>query len=172
MNSCSSSSVCDAYDGRIVHSLNDPFPSLTASNTSFVRCCRTRNVKCEGKADGKLTPGRQNETENGANSFTWCEWNGSKATGEVDSYADGSSNGGAICMFGQSNASVSVSHCAFNECVAYYAEGGIHCYSITSVEIVNNIFDSCNAQNRYGGGMCAYGISSCARISECKFQNC
>ncbi|KAH7829286.1 uncharacterized protein MONOS_16120 [Monocercomonoides exilis] len=123
MSSCSFSSVNDAYDGGIVPSLNNPYASLTASNTSFVGCCRTRNVVCEGTKTNKLAPGRQNETFNGANTFTWCEWNGSKTTGEADSYADGISSGGAICMYSQSSASVSVSHCSFNNCYAYYAGG-------------------------------------------------
>ncbi|KAH7829190.1 uncharacterized protein MONOS_15606 [Monocercomonoides exilis] len=172
MSSCSFSSVCDAYDGGIVPSLNNPLASLTASNTSFIGCCRTRNVVCEGNADGKLTPGRQNTTDNGANSFIWCEWSGSKTTGESDSWADGVSSGGAICMYNQSSATVSVSHCVFCECVAHWCGGGINCYNIKSVEIVNNTFDSCNAQNRYGGGMFIYLISSCVRISGCEFQNC
>ncbi|KAH7829274.1 uncharacterized protein MONOS_15875 [Monocercomonoides exilis] len=172
MSSCSFSSVCDIYDGGIVPSLNNPYASLTASNTSFVGCCRTRNVVCEGTKTNKLAPGRQNETFNGANSFIWCEWNGSRATGESDSYTDGISSGGAICMYSQSSASVSVSHCVFNGCIAHYAGGGINCFNISSVEIVNNTFDSCNAQNRYGGGVFVYTISSCVRISGCEFQNC
>eukprot|EP00770_Monocercomonoides_exilis_P016341 MONOS_16295.1-p1 / transcript=MONOS_16295.1 / gene=MONOS_16295 / organism=Monocercomonoides_exilis_PA203 / gene_product=unspecified product / transcript_product=unspecified product / location=Mono_scaffold01623:1751-3040(-) / protein_length=430 / sequence_SO=supercontig / SO=protein_coding / is_pseudo=false len=172
MNSCSFSSVCDAYDGGIVPSLNNPFASLAVSNTSFVECCRTRNVVCEGNADHKLTPDRQNETFNGANSFTWCEWDGSKTTGESDSWTDGESSGGAICMYGQSNASVSVSHCSFNNCYAYYAGGGIYCYNIKSVEIVNNTFDSCTAQSYRGGGMFIHTIKLCVRISGCEFQNC
>eukprot|EP00770_Monocercomonoides_exilis_P012004 MONOS_11946.1-p1 / transcript=MONOS_11946.1 / gene=MONOS_11946 / organism=Monocercomonoides_exilis_PA203 / gene_product=unspecified product / transcript_product=unspecified product / location=Mono_scaffold00629:9589-10426(+) / protein_length=263 / sequence_SO=supercontig / SO=protein_coding / is_pseudo=false len=36
MNGCTFSSICDVYDGGIVHSLNNPYASLTASNTSFV----------------------------------------------------------------------------------------------------------------------------------------
>ncbi|KAH7816377.1 uncharacterized protein MONOS_15868 [Monocercomonoides exilis] len=172
MSSCSFTSVYDAYDGGIVHSLNNPFASLTASNTSFIGCCRTRNVECIGTADRKLTPGRQNETENGSNSFIWCEWNGSKATGEVSSYADGSSNGGAICMFSLSSGTLSVKCCSFSGCEAYYSGGGIHCYNIKSVDITNNTFDSCTARTWIGGGMYVYGISSCVRISGCEFQNC
>ncbi|KAH7829241.1 uncharacterized protein MONOS_14209 [Monocercomonoides exilis] len=172
MSSCSFSSVCDAYDGGIVPSLNNPLASLTVSNTSFVRCCRTRNVVCEGTADGKLKPDRQNDTFNGTNTFTWCEWSGSKTTGEADSWTDGASSGGAICMFSQSNASVSVSHCTFNNCYAHYAGGGINCYNIKSVEIVNNTFDSCTAQSYRGGGVFIYLISSCVRISGCDFQDC
>ncbi|KAH7831281.1 uncharacterized protein MONOS_11206 [Monocercomonoides exilis] len=172
MNSCSFSSVCDAYDGGIVHYLNNPYASLTASNTSFIGCCRTRNVKCEGNAEVPLKPGRQNTTENGANSFIWCEWNGSKTTGTENSYSDGMSSGGAICMFSQSSASVSVSHCTFSNCYAHYAGGGINCYNIKSVEIVNNTFDSCTAQSYRGGGMFILTISSCVRISGCEFQIC
>ncbi|KAH7816629.1 uncharacterized protein MONOS_6568 [Monocercomonoides exilis] len=172
MNSCSFPSVCDAYDGWIVHSLNNPLVSLTASNASFVRCCRTRNVVCEGNADRKLTPGRQNTTYNGANSFIWCEWNGSKTTGESDSVSDGISSGGAICMYSQSLASVSVSHCVFNGCIAYSRGGGIMCYNIKSVEVVNNSFNSCTAQNQYGGGMYVHTILTCVRISGCDFQDC
>ncbi|KAH7829278.1 uncharacterized protein MONOS_15797c2 [Monocercomonoides exilis] len=172
INSCSFSSVCDIYDGGIVPSLNNPLVFLTASNTSFVGCCRTRNVKCEGTAEVLLKPDRQNETFNGANSFTWCEWSESKATGNGNTYADGTSNGGAIFMFGQSSATVSVSHCAFNECVAYYAGGGISCYSIKSVEIVNNTFNACASETWIGGGVFVFTISTCVRISGCEFQNC
>ncbi|KAH7816389.1 uncharacterized protein MONOS_15058 [Monocercomonoides exilis] len=172
MSSCSFSSVCDMYDGGIVHSLNNPYASLSVSNTSFVGCCRTRNVECIGTADRKLTPGRQNETFNGANTFTWCEWDGSRTTGENDSVSDGKSSGGAICMFSQSSASVSVSHCTFSNCYAHYAGGGINCYNIKSVEIVNNTFDSCTAQSYRGGGMFILTISSCVRISGCEFKDC
>ncbi|KAH7826611.1 uncharacterized protein MONOS_2450 [Monocercomonoides exilis] len=172
MNSCSFSSVCDAYDGGIVPSINNPFASLTVSNTSFVGCCRTRNIEREGTAEVPLKPDRQNETFNGANSFTWCEWSESKTTGNGNTYSDGTSNGGAIFMHGQSSATVSVSHCAFNECVAHWCGGGIHCYNIKSVEILNNTFDSCTAQNYLGGGVFVYTISTCVRISGCEFQNC
>ncbi|KAH7829240.1 uncharacterized protein MONOS_14208c2 [Monocercomonoides exilis] len=172
MNSCSFPSVCDAYDGGIVHSLNNPLVSLTASNTSFVGCCRTRNVVCEGNADNKLKPDRQNETFNGANTFTWCEWSGSKTTGEIDSNTDGISSGGAIFMYNKGNGELFVSHCLFNNCYAYCRGGGIMCLTIKSIHIENTVFNACTAQNQHGGGMYAYGISSCARISECKFQNC
>ncbi|KAH7821297.1 uncharacterized protein MONOS_7841 [Monocercomonoides exilis] len=123
MSSCSFSSVCDVYDGGIVHSLNNPFASLSVSNTSFVDCCRTKNVECIGSESDKKHPGGQNETTDGANSFT-CRG------------------------------------------------GGIMCRSIKSIKIENNSFSSCNAQNQYGGGLYAYSISSCARISLCNFENC
>eukprot|EP00770_Monocercomonoides_exilis_P006502 MONOS_6467.1-p1 / transcript=MONOS_6467.1 / gene=MONOS_6467 / organism=Monocercomonoides_exilis_PA203 / gene_product=unspecified product / transcript_product=unspecified product / location=Mono_scaffold00204:9-1710(-) / protein_length=326 / sequence_SO=supercontig / SO=protein_coding / is_pseudo=false len=99
MNSCSFSSVFDVYDGGIVTSLNNPLASLSVSNTSFVWCCRTRNVKCEGTSEVSLKPDRQNETTDGANAFIWCEWNGSKTTGTNDSWMDITSNGGAICIY-------------------------------------------------------------------------
>ncbi|KAH7818409.1 uncharacterized protein MONOS_8781 [Monocercomonoides exilis] len=172
MSSCSFSSVCDAYDGGIVPSLNNPLASLSASNTSFIGCCRTRNVECTGTKTNRLAPGRQNITENGANSFTWCEWNGSRITGESVSWSDGMSSGGAICMFSQSNAFVSVSHCTFSNCYAHYAGGGINCYNIKSVDIPNNTFNACTAQTWIGGEMCIYVISSCVRISGCEFQTC
>ncbi|KAH7829238.1 uncharacterized protein MONOS_14206 [Monocercomonoides exilis] len=150
MNSCSFSSVCDIYDGGIVPSLNNPFASLIASNTSFVGCCRTRNVDCIGEKNDKLAPGRQNTTENGANTFVWCEWSGSRTTGESDSYTDGISSGGAICIRG----------------------GGIMCNTIKSVHIENDVFNECTAQNHYGGGLYVVTISTCVRISGCEFQNC
>ncbi|KAH7816385.1 uncharacterized protein MONOS_15057 [Monocercomonoides exilis] len=172
MSSCSFSSVCDAYDGGIVHSLNNPYASLSVSNTSFVGCCRTRNVECIGTADRKLTPERQNTTDNGANSFTWCEWNGSKTTGESDSVSDGKSSGGAICMYNKGNGELSVSNCLFNNCFAYSRGGGIMCHTIKTVHIENNVFNACTAQNQYGGGMYISSVSTCARISGCDFQNC
>ncbi|KAH7824253.1 uncharacterized protein MONOS_177 [Monocercomonoides exilis] len=172
MSGCSFSSVCDAYDGGIVPSLNNPLASLTASNTSFVGCCRTKNVKCEGTSDVKLNPGRRNETENGANSFTWCEWNGSKTTGKENSYSDGISSGGAICMYNLNSGELSVSHCSFNDCTAYYHGGAIMCHGIKSIEIVGNVFNSCTAQTYGGGGVYACDISLCALVSRCEFQNC
>ncbi|KAH7827009.1 uncharacterized protein MONOS_4821 [Monocercomonoides exilis] len=172
MSSCSFSSVCDVYDGGIVHSLNNPLASLAVSNTSFIGCCRTRNVKCEGNADHKLTPDRQNETENGANTFIWCEWNGSRTTGESDSVTDGVSSGGAICMYNLNSGELSVSNCLFNNCLAYSRGGGIMCHTIKSVRIENNVFNACTAQNHYGGGLYVYGISTCVRISGCEFQKC
>ncbi|KAH7825036.1 uncharacterized protein MONOS_10872 [Monocercomonoides exilis] len=172
MSSCSFSSVCDVYDGGIVPSLNNPFSSLTASNSSFIGCCRTRNVKHEGTSDGKLTPGRQNTTENGANSFTWCEWNGSKTTGTSDSVSDGMSSGGAICMYNLKNGELSVSHCSFNGCIAFSRGGGLFCHTIKSIHIENNVFNVCTAQNQHGGGMLIYTISSCTCISGCELQNC
>ncbi|KAH7829313.1 uncharacterized protein MONOS_14691 [Monocercomonoides exilis] len=172
MSSCSFSSVCDVFDGGIVPSLNNPLASLIVSNTSFIGCCRTRNVECTGTTDGKLTPDRQNETFNGANSFTWCEWSGSNTTGINNDYADVASNGGAICMYGQSNASVSIKYCSFNDCYAYWDGGGVMCANIKSVEIESNYFNSCSAQVNVGGAMCVVTISSCVRISECEFQNC
>ncbi|KAH7827007.1 uncharacterized protein MONOS_4819 [Monocercomonoides exilis] len=117
-------------------------------------------------------PGRQNTTANGANSFIWCEWNGSNATGTENTCEDIASNGGAICMHSQSSATVSIKHCSFNDCYANYDGGGIMCYKIKSVEIVNNLFNSCTAQNQCGGGMFINLISSCVRISGCEFQKC
>ncbi|KAH7817387.1 uncharacterized protein MONOS_7782 [Monocercomonoides exilis] len=163
---------CDAYDGGIVPSINNPFASLTASNTSFVVCCRTKNVVCEGTADGKLTPGRQNETENGANTFTWCEWNGSKTTGNKDDFTDDASNGGAIRMYNLNSGELTVSHCAFNDCHAHYRGGGIMCHTIKTVRIENNVFNSCSVQTWAGGGVYTCNITSSVLISGCEFQNC
>ncbi|KAH7821204.1 uncharacterized protein MONOS_12745 [Monocercomonoides exilis] len=172
MNSCLFSSVCDVYDGGIVPSLNNPLASLTALNTSFIGCCKTRNIYANGTEDDKKHLVRQNETTDGANIFVWCEWNGSKTTGKGETYADGTSNGGAIFMYGQSSATVSVSHCAFNDCYAHYAGGGVICFGISSVEIEHSFFNSCEGQNRFGGGMFVNTISTCVRISGCEFQNC
>ncbi|KAH7830968.1 uncharacterized protein MONOS_4384 [Monocercomonoides exilis] len=172
MSSCSFSSVCDVYDGGIVYSLNNPLASLTASNTSFVGCCRTRNVNINGTAEAPLKLGRQSVTDDGANSFIWCEWNGSRTTGESDSWTDGMSSGGAICMYNVGNGGLSVSYCSFNNCVAYAYGGGIMCCSISSICIEDNVFNACLAQNIYGGGMFASRILTCARISGCEFQNC
>ncbi|KAH7829292.1 uncharacterized protein MONOS_15889 [Monocercomonoides exilis] len=172
MSSCSFTSVCDAYDGGIVHSLNNPYASLTASNTSFIGCCRTRNVKCEGNADNKKQPGRQNETENGENSFIWCEWNGSKATEMSEDYTKQASNGGAIFMYGLTSGSLTVSHCAFNECSSYWCGGGIMCNTIRAVTIESSTFNCCVSTNRYGGGVYILSASFCARVSGCEFKNC
>ncbi|KAH7819287.1 uncharacterized protein MONOS_2854 [Monocercomonoides exilis] len=172
MNGCSFSSVCDVYDGGIIPSLNNPLASLTASNTSFVGCTRTGNVEFIGSKENPSKPGRQNETENGQNTFIWCEWNGSRATGESDSWSDGISSGGAIFMHNLGNGELSVLHCLFNNCFGFNRGGGIMCHGVKSVHIENNLFNSCTAQNQFGGGMYAYYITSCVRVSECEFQNC
>ncbi|KAH7822550.1 uncharacterized protein MONOS_8824 [Monocercomonoides exilis] len=172
MSSCSFTSVCDAYDGGIVPSLNNPLASLSVSNTSFIGCCRTRNVKCEGNADNKLAPVRQNTTDNGANTFTWCEWNGSRTTGEKNALSDSASNGGAIFMNNQRNGVLLVKNSSFNDCHAFHAGGGILCRSIYSFEIVSNSFNECSANYFYGGGIHAALISGCVRISGCDFRNC
>ncbi|KAH7825878.1 uncharacterized protein MONOS_3094 [Monocercomonoides exilis] len=172
MSSCSFWSVCDVYDGGIVHSLNYPLASLTVLNTSFVGCCRTRNVEFIGTEDNLLRPGRQNETFNGVNSFIWCEWNGSNATGTTESWWDGVSTGGAICIYSQSSASVSIKHCSFNECNAYCDGGAVMIISIKSVHIENNLFNACTSQDYEGGGISVGSISTCIKISGCKFQKC
>eukprot|EP00770_Monocercomonoides_exilis_P007405 MONOS_7366.1-p1 / transcript=MONOS_7366.1 / gene=MONOS_7366 / organism=Monocercomonoides_exilis_PA203 / gene_product=unspecified product / transcript_product=unspecified product / location=Mono_scaffold00249:71933-78601(+) / protein_length=2223 / sequence_SO=supercontig / SO=protein_coding / is_pseudo=false len=172
MNDCSFSTVCDVYDGGIVPSLNNPFASLTASNTSFVECCRTRNIEFIGSKENPLNPGRQNVTDDGANSFIWCEWNGSRATGSDDSVSDGISSGGAICMYNLSSGELFVSNCIFNGCFANSRGGGIMCHSIKSVHAENNVFENCTAQYHHGGGLFAFSISSCTRICGCEFQNC
>ncbi|KAH7817313.1 uncharacterized protein MONOS_8924 [Monocercomonoides exilis] len=125
MSGCSFSSVWDVYDGGIVPSLNSPSSSLAVSNTSFVECCRTRNIEFIGSKENPLKPGRQNTTDDGANSFIWCEWNGSKTTGTSDSSSDGISSGGAISMFNKASGTLSVKFCSFNNCTAYYTGGVI-----------------------------------------------
>ncbi|KAH7829221.1 uncharacterized protein MONOS_15614 [Monocercomonoides exilis] len=172
MNSCSFSSVCDAYDGGIVHSLNNTLVSLTASNTSFIGCCRTRNVEYIGTSGNKKQPGRQNETFNGANSFIWCEWDGSKTAGKGDSWDDGTSSGGAICMFNLGEGVLSILFCKFNSCYSDAYGGGVFCHAIKTIVCENSTFSSCTAQANTGGGIHAYSISTCARISGCEFQNC
>ncbi|KAH7818581.1 uncharacterized protein MONOS_14473 [Monocercomonoides exilis] len=172
MSCCSFSSVCDVYDGGIVPSLNSPSSSLAASNTSFARCYRSQNVAVSGSEGNPSKPARQQIADNEANSFTWCVWNGTKTTGTSGSYSDGTSNGGAIYMYGLSSGTLSVKFCSFNDCYAYWNGGGVMCAYIESVEIVNNTFNSCTTQAWVGGGMCIYPISSCVRISGCEFQKC
>ncbi|KAH7818013.1 uncharacterized protein MONOS_3140 [Monocercomonoides exilis] len=172
MSGCAFSSVWDVYDGGIVSSLNSPSSSLAASNISFVRCYRTQNVAINGSEGNLSKPGRQNQTDDGENSFTWCVWNGTKTTGTSISYSDGTSNGGAIYMYNKASGSLSVKFCSFNDCTAYWDGGGIMCYSINSVKIENSSFNACTAKNYYGGGIFAESISSCVRISDCEFQNC
>ncbi|KAH7829885.1 uncharacterized protein MONOS_1419 [Monocercomonoides exilis] len=172
MNSCSFHSVCDVFDGGIVPSLNNPLNSLTASNTSFVGCCRTRNVEFIGSEEEKKYPGRQNETDDGQNTFIWCEWNGSKTTGTLSSTTDGMSGGGAIWMYNLENGTLNVSFCSFNNCYAHFGGGGIMCNLIKSVTTENNLFNSCAAENSYGGGIVTRNISLCVRINKCEFKNC
>ncbi|KAH7829197.1 uncharacterized protein MONOS_16106 [Monocercomonoides exilis] len=170
--SCSFSSVCDAYDGGIVPSLNNPLASLTASNTSFIGCCRTRNVEYIGTSGNKKHPERQNETFNGTNTFTWCEWDGSKTAGKGDSWDDGISSGGAICMFNLGEGVLSILFCKFNNCYSDAYGGGVFCHAIKTIVCENSTFSSCTAQANTGGGIHAYSISSCVQISGCEFQKC
>ncbi|KAH7817908.1 uncharacterized protein MONOS_8061 [Monocercomonoides exilis] len=172
MSGCSFSSVWDVYDGGIVPSLNSPSSSLSASNTSFTRCYRSQNVEVNGSEGNPSKPARQQITDNGANSFTWCVWNGSNTTGTSSSTADRASNGGAINMYNLAAGTLSVKFCSFNDCYAYAYGGGIFCVSINSIKIENNSFNACTAKNDYGGGMYARSISSCVRISGCEFQKC
>ncbi|KAH7817921.1 uncharacterized protein MONOS_16511 [Monocercomonoides exilis] len=161
MSGCSFSSVWDVYDGGIVPSLNSPSSSLDASNTSFVGCYRSQNVAVSGSEGNPSKPARQQIADNGANSFTWCVWNGSNTTGSGTSYSDGTSNGGAIYMYSKTSGTLSVKFCLFNDCYAHYGGGGIMCREISSIKIENNSFNACTAKNNYGGGMYAYYITSC-----------
>ncbi|KAH7817944.1 uncharacterized protein MONOS_15442 [Monocercomonoides exilis] len=172
MSGCTFSSVWDVYDGGIVPSLNSPSSSLSASNTSFIRCYRSENVAVSGSEGNPSKPARQQIADNGANSFTWCVWNGTKTTGTSGSYSDGISSGGAINMYNLGSGTLSVKFCSFNDCYAYAYGGGIMCRSISSINIENNSFNACTAKNYYGGGIYALSISSCVRISGCEFQNC
>ncbi|KAH7815695.1 uncharacterized protein MONOS_119 [Monocercomonoides exilis] len=172
MSCCSFSSVCDVYDDGIVPSLNNPSASLSASNISFVGSRRTRNVEFIGRESDKKHPGRQNETDNGMNIFTWCVWNDSRTTGENATLEDGASNGGAIFMNGLPSGMLSVECCSFNDCYAYGCGGGILCVSINSIKIENNSFNACTIQNINGGGICVFDITTCVRIGGCEFQNC
>ncbi|KAH7818066.1 uncharacterized protein MONOS_5094fu5095 [Monocercomonoides exilis] len=172
MSGCEFVSVWDVYDGGIVPSLNSPSSSLAASNTSFVRCYRSQNVAVSGSEGNPSKPARQNQTDNGANSFTWCEWNGSNTTGTNYSHDDGISSGGAINMYNLASGTLLVKYCSFNDCTAYWDGGGIMCREISSIKIENNSFNACTAKNNYGGGIYAYYITSCVRVSGCEFQNC
>ncbi|KAH7828425.1 uncharacterized protein MONOS_4582 [Monocercomonoides exilis] len=172
MSGCSFSSVWDVYDGGIVPSLNSPSSSLTASNSSFVRCYRSGNIAISGSEGNPSKPARQQIADNGANSFTWCVWNGTKTTGSGTSYSDGTSNGGAIYMYSKTSGTLSVKFCSFNDCTAYSQGGGVMCANIKSVEIENNSFSACSSETRIGGGLCVFSISACVRISGCEFQKC
>ncbi|KAH7824766.1 uncharacterized protein MONOS_2972 [Monocercomonoides exilis] len=172
MSGCSFSSVWDVYDGGIAPSLNSPSSSLSASNTSFVRCIRSQNVALNGSEENPSKQARLQITENRENSFTWCVWNGSKTTGTSDSVVDAASSGGAIYICNKASGTLSVKFCLFNDCYAYCVDGGIYCDSIDSVKVENNSFNACAAQNYYGGGVHAEYISSCVMISDCAFQKC
>ncbi|KAH7821693.1 uncharacterized protein MONOS_7433 [Monocercomonoides exilis] len=172
MSGCTFSSVWDVYDGSIVPSLNSPSSSLAASNTSFVRCYRSQNVAVNGSEGNPSKPGRTQIADNMVNSFTWCEWSGSRTTGTSHFADDGDSNGGAIYMYELSLGTLSVKCCSFNECYAFNFGGGIMCYKIKSIKIENNSFISCAALTDEGGGMFAYSISTCAIISGCEFHKC
>ncbi|KAH7817857.1 uncharacterized protein MONOS_14581 [Monocercomonoides exilis] len=145
---------------------------MAASNTSFAGCYRSQNVVVNGSEGNPSKPARQQIADNGTNSFTWCVWNESKANGTSTSISNGTSNGGAIFMYGLSSGTLSVKFCSFNDCYAYYAGGGILCRSIYSINIENNSFNACTAKNYRGGGIHAYDITSCVRISGCEFQKC
>ncbi|KAH7829331.1 uncharacterized protein MONOS_15600 [Monocercomonoides exilis] len=172
MSGCEFVSVWDVYDGGIVPSLNSPSSSLAASNTSFVRCYRSQNVAVSGSEGNPSKPVRQQISTDLTNSFTWCVWNGSKTTGTNYDYSYGDSNGGAIYMYNKASGTLSVKFCSFNDCYAHYDGGGILCVSINSIKIENNSFNACTAKNWAGGGLYAYNITSCVRISGCEFKSC
>eukprot|EP00770_Monocercomonoides_exilis_P008029 MONOS_7987.1-p1 / transcript=MONOS_7987.1 / gene=MONOS_7987 / organism=Monocercomonoides_exilis_PA203 / gene_product=unspecified product / transcript_product=unspecified product / location=Mono_scaffold00289:47052-47441(+) / protein_length=130 / sequence_SO=supercontig / SO=protein_coding / is_pseudo=false len=123
MNGCEFVSVLDVYDGGIVPSLNSPSSSLSASNTSFVRCYRSQNVAVSGSEGNPSKPGRQQIADNAVNSFTWCVWNGSKTTGNQGTVTDGISCGGAIHMLNLAAVTLSVKFCSFNNCYENDAGG-------------------------------------------------
>ncbi|KAH7817222.1 uncharacterized protein MONOS_3459 [Monocercomonoides exilis] len=135
-------------------------------------CYRSQNVAISGSEGNPSKPARQQITDNGANSFTWCVWNGSKTTGSSGSYTDGVSSGGAINMYNLGSGTLSVKFCWFNDCYANYVGGGIMCYTNNSIKIENNSFNVCTVKNGSGGGIFAESISSCVRISGCEFQKC
>ncbi|KAH7817950.1 uncharacterized protein MONOS_13559 [Monocercomonoides exilis] len=172
MSGCEFVSVWDVYDGGIIPSLNSPSSSLAASNTSFVGCYRSQNVEISGSEGNPSKPARQQISTDLTNSFTWCVWNGSKTTGTSGSYTDGVSSGGAINMYSKTSGTLSVKFCSFNDCYAHYAGGGIMCHTINTIKIENNSFNACTAQKDYGGGMYAYSISSCVKVSGCEFKKC
>ncbi|KAH7818080.1 uncharacterized protein MONOS_14377fu14378 [Monocercomonoides exilis] len=172
MSGCEFVSVWDVYDGGIVPSLNSPSSSLAASNTSFARCYRSGNVAVSGSEGDPSKPGRQQIADDGANSFTWCEWNGSNTTGTNPGSSYGDSNGGAIYLYSLSSGTLSVKHCSFNDCYAYHGGGAITAYEIYSITVENTSFNGCTAQNHEGGGIDIYSISLCVRIGGCEFQGC
>eukprot|EP00770_Monocercomonoides_exilis_P015510 MONOS_15460.1-p1 / transcript=MONOS_15460.1 / gene=MONOS_15460 / organism=Monocercomonoides_exilis_PA203 / gene_product=unspecified product / transcript_product=unspecified product / location=Mono_scaffold01239:53-3990(-) / protein_length=1253 / sequence_SO=supercontig / SO=protein_coding / is_pseudo=false len=133
----------------------------------------TINVAINGSEGNPSKPVRQQIADDGANSFTWCVWNGSKTTGTGTSYSDGTSNGGSIFMSGMLSGTLSVKFCSFYDCQAHWYGGGIMCYEINSVKVENTSFNACISQDYGGGGgMCAYSITSCVRISGCEFEKC
>ncbi|KAH7829218.1 uncharacterized protein MONOS_14942c2 [Monocercomonoides exilis] len=67
---------------------------------------------------------------------------------------------------------LTVSHCAFNDCSSYWCGGGIMCYTIKAATVESSTFNCCVSSNRYGGGVYLYNVSSCARVSGCEFKNC
>ncbi|KAH7829865.1 uncharacterized protein MONOS_1437 [Monocercomonoides exilis] len=146
-------------------SINNPLTSLTASNASFVGCCRTRNVEFIGSKEKKKYPGRQNETDDGQNTFI-CR------------------GGGIMC---HTIKSVHIENNAFNVCTAQNQYGGgmyagviISCIQISECE-----FLKCKAQSE-GGGLLLHtvGISGpgcveeekgegeSACVFECSFISC
>ncbi|KAH7830847.1 uncharacterized protein MONOS_9689 [Monocercomonoides exilis] len=121
-------------------------------------------MKYEGAAEAPLKPDRQNETFNGANSFTWCEWSGSRTTGESDSCAEERQAEGPFAC--------TVNRRPLFKFRIVHSMNVLRIGAVESVEIVNNTFDSCTAQNYLGGGAFVYTISTCVRISGCEFQKC
>ncbi|KAH7816772.1 uncharacterized protein MONOS_15097 [Monocercomonoides exilis] len=172
MSSCSFWSVCDVYDGGIVPSLNNPLASLSVSNASFIGCFRTRNVEFIGSEENKEYPWRQNQTTNGTNTFIWCEWSGSRTTEGDISYSSGTTSGGAIFMSVLQSGKLFVSYCIFNDCRAHHDGGAINCEHINSIISENSSFNSCIAQRSSAGGIFAFNITTCVRISGCEFLKC
>ncbi|KAH7816627.1 uncharacterized protein MONOS_6570 [Monocercomonoides exilis] len=200
MSGCTFSSVWDVYDGCIVHSLNSPSSSLDASNTSFVGCYRTQNVAISGSEGNPSKPARQQIADDGANTFTWCEWNGSSTTGSSGSYEDGISSGGAINMCNKTSGTLSVKYCSFNDCYAYWISGcefknckayyygggllldhfnasGIGCIGTENGKgesscVLECLFSSCFLTGSNGGGMYCYHVPTAFKMRSMQFISC
>eukprot|EP00770_Monocercomonoides_exilis_P008273 MONOS_8232.1-p1 / transcript=MONOS_8232.1 / gene=MONOS_8232 / organism=Monocercomonoides_exilis_PA203 / gene_product=unspecified product / transcript_product=unspecified product / location=Mono_scaffold00305:32-8370(-) / protein_length=2151 / sequence_SO=supercontig / SO=protein_coding / is_pseudo=false len=108
IDSCSFVSVEDAIYGGVVDSMYCPLSSLLSVNNSYIRCNRLRFTENEGRRQ----MGRQ-VLGNGSHTFESCEWSGCNAT-----------NGAAIYLYDQPQASLNISNCIFDKCTGNESFGG------------------------------------------------
>eukprot|EP00770_Monocercomonoides_exilis_P005721 MONOS_5693.1-p1 / transcript=MONOS_5693.1 / gene=MONOS_5693 / organism=Monocercomonoides_exilis_PA203 / gene_product=unspecified product / transcript_product=unspecified product / location=Mono_scaffold00169:18634-27765(-) / protein_length=3043 / sequence_SO=supercontig / SO=protein_coding / is_pseudo=false len=157
IDSCSFVSVEDAIYGGVVDSMYCPLSSLLSVNNSYIRCNRLRFTENEGRRQ----MGRQ-VLGNGTHTFESCEWSGCNAT-----------NGAAIYLYDQPQASLNISNCIFDKCTGNESFGGaISTCNILGLVIVKSNFTECKIEKEGGGAIYAVVVSTFSRLFSLHFLKC
>jgi hypothetical protein len=85
-------------------------------------------------------------------------------------HCESSDKGGAIYMTSDTEGTITILRCAFDNVSASSYGGAFHIDSITSATVGSCIFQNTSA-TYYGAGW-LYTISSCARVHNCSFYTC